>query len=208
MSSTRRRIELTDDCGTYQPNKGLTFQQMKDMYAREGIGAIMGASEKSYAAMGSSEHIKELKHEYRQLEGLKSLQRDIFETADKSGWHERKRELPEILALVHSEVSEALEAYRDGMAVTETKYRYLTTDINRDLDFEDPKYTYLDYPETEDVEGNSILGKPEGVASELADVIIRILDASEELEIETARVLIHKMRYNKTRAYRHGGKVI
>lgn len=199
---------MEDDCGQYSPQGGLTFEQMKEMYAREGINSIMGANEKSYAAMGSSEHIKQLKHEYRQLEGLKSLQKDIFDTAEKSGWHERKRELPEIIALAHSELSEALEAYRDGMGVGETVYRYKTTDIDSNPAYGDPEYTFLKVPETKDVEGNPILGKPEGVASEFADTIIRLLDASEELEVDTVTTLIHKMRYNKTRGYRHGGKKV
>lgn len=202
---------MADDCEQYNSKSGLTFEQMKDMYAREGINGIMGANEKSYAAigaMGTAERIKELKHEARQLEGLRSLQRDIFETADRSGWHERKRELPEIIALAHSELSEALEAHRDGMADGETKYRYKVRDVVVDPAHEDGEYIFTDNPEMEDQDGNLILGKPEGVASEFADVIIRLLDASEELGIMTAEVMIHKMRYNKTRGYRHGGKKV
>jgi NTP pyrophosphatase (non-canonical NTP hydrolase) len=50
--------------------------------------------------------------------------------------------------------------------------------------------------------------KPEGIASEMADCIIRILDycAYEGIDIEQAIQLKHE--YNKTRPYRHGGKRI
>jgi len=37
-----------------------------------------------------------------------------YETAKSKGWHDRERETGTILALIHSEVSEALEADREG----------------------------------------------------------------------------------------------
>ena len=45
---------------------------------------------------------------------LRSLQAMAHEVAVNAGWWERERELPEMLALMHSELSEALEAYRDS----------------------------------------------------------------------------------------------
>lgn len=196
---------MADECGTYQPKIGLTFQQMKDMYAREGINAIMGTHEKPTAAMGSHEDIQALKLELRQKAALRGVQEDIFMTAEKSGWHDRDRELPEILALVHSEVSEALEAYRDGMGVRDNRYRY-PAELFSDEDTSG-EYAWSDMPSIE--RGGVVhLGKPEGVASELADVIVRILDASEELRIETIDVLFQKMKFNKTRPYKHGGKLV
>lgn len=197
---------MTDECGSYKPKGGLTFQQMKDMYAREGIDAIMGANEKGPAAMGSREEIKIMKDRQRKFDAMMAVQKEIFETAEKSGWHERDRELPEALALIHSEVSEALEAYRDGMEETSNQYRYKVDDVIVDPAYEDGEYVYMTLPIMEDQEGNPILGKPEGVASELADVIIRVLDYSEQKGIDTIRVMLQKMEYNKTRGYRHGGK--
>ena len=49
-------------------------------------------------------------------------------------------------------------------------------------------------------------GKPEGIAVELADAMIRILDycAYSGIDIEEALKLKHA--YNKGRPYRHGGK--
>jgi len=41
-------------------------------------------------------------------------QKDIYKCAVEHGWWEGLREVPELLCLVHSEVSEALEAYRQG----------------------------------------------------------------------------------------------
>ena len=42
---------------------------------------------------------------------------------------------------------------------------------------------------------------------EIADVIIRLLDYAEHRGFEIEKALAAKMAYNKTRPYRHGGKL-
>lgn len=49
-------------------------------------------------------------------------------------------------------------------------------------------------------------GKPEGVPSELADVVIRIMDFCGFYQIDLEKAIVEKMEFNKTRPYRHGGK--
>jgi NTP pyrophosphatase (non-canonical NTP hydrolase) len=51
-------------------------------------------------------------------------------------------------------------------------------------------------------------GKPEGFASELADIAIRVIDLAAAMDIDLEREIIMKMSYNRTRPYRHGGSAV
>jgi NTP pyrophosphatase (non-canonical NTP hydrolase) len=51
-------------------------------------------------------------------------------------------------------------------------------------------------------------GKPQGIASELADVIIRCMDLAEFLEIDLGSVIEIKTAYNEYRKPMHGGKAL
>ena len=51
-------------------------------------------------------------------------------------------------------------------------------------------------------------GKPEGVAAEYADIIIRVMHYCGVLGIDIEKVVGEKLVYNQTRGYRHGGKTI
>jgi len=112
---------------------------------------------------------------------------------DKGWWEpqpEGKRTFGECISLMHSELSEALEEYR---AIEDGLYQ----DSPEVLRYEKPGSLS---------EGD--VSKPEGIAAELADVIIRILDTCAYWGIPIGTALIDKMKYNETRAHRHGGKRI
>ena len=112
---------------------------------------------------------------------LNLLAEKINSTAHKLGWYDNgERNFGEVIALMHSELSEALEEWRNGNG--------------------------LDVVYFEEVEG-SRLRKPEGVPVELADCLIRILDTMHEIGVDIEYVVGQKMAYNNNRPYRHGGKL-
>lgn len=51
-------------------------------------------------------------------------------------------------------------------------------------------------------------GKPEGVPSELADILIRVLDLANMLAIDIDAIVTEKMAYNAGRGRMHGGKTL
>jgi NTP pyrophosphatase (non-canonical NTP hydrolase) len=48
------------------------------------------------------------------VESLNALAGSTFDTARQKGWWDWERSFPELLALMHSELSEALESWRDN----------------------------------------------------------------------------------------------
>lgn len=101
------------------------------------------------------------------------------------------------IALVHSELSEALEEYRAGHG-PELVY------------CKGPMGGTSPYPSTDRMSTNEegTPRKPEGVPSELADVVIRIADMAWLYGIDLEGAIKQKLEYNRTRGYRHGGKRI
>ena len=45
---------------------------------------------------------------------MRKLQREIYENARAHGWWDKERTFGDVIALCHSELSEALESYRNG----------------------------------------------------------------------------------------------
>lgn len=104
-------------------------------------------------------------------------------TAKEHGFWEPAPEFGTTIALIHSELSEALEEERAGRPLMYFKEvnGFIVTEFN-------------------EWRGE----KPEGVAVELADAVIRIADLCGYLGIDLEKAIAEKMAYNETRPYKHG----
>lgn len=128
---------------------------------------------------------------------LTEFAKEVHENAVTHGWWEKGVSFGEIIALCHSELSEALQEYRNKMPM---EYKKCTFDGN--MCEKDNCAAY----ETGSCDGELAFDKPEGTAVELADCILRILDYCGKEGIDIERILTEKHEYNKSRPYRHGGK--
>lgn len=110
---------------------------------------------------------------------LRKLTERAHETAFNNGFWDHPSDNDDLvvkLALVHTEISEAVEELRDAPKTG----RGLA-----DIDFEDS-------------------GKPVGFGIELADAVIRIADLAGHVGVDLDKMVRLKMDYNDTRPYRHG----
>ena len=109
---------------------------------------------------------------------INELVQKSFLNAKEHGWHDQPRTVGDLICLMHSELSEALEEYRNGKLPNEVYFNESKPD------------------------------KPEGIPIELADTIIRIFDFCGLHNIDLEHALTIKMEYNKNRPYRHGNKKV
>lgn len=116
-----------------------------------------------------------------EMKTIGEMTAEVRELNIAKGWRTGENTFGDYIALMHSEVSEALEAYRD----------HRLSDPTAGYDHE------LDRP-----------AKPEGVGSEFADVLIRVLDTCDVYGIDLAAEYERKMAYNRTRPYQHGGRTL
>lgn len=135
---------------------------------------------------------------------LAEIQDRIWSTADKAGWHDKPRSVAEGIALMHSELSEALEEVRNGEP---NDLIYYTTKMDGKETRTQEKFTRFVFAD-EDRPDEIVPNKVEGIAAELADAIIRILDDCRTHKIPVIQALFEKMEFNETRPYRHGGKAL
>lgn len=105
---------------------------------------------------------------------ISELVEKAYQNSKNHGFWEEEKNFGEVIALMHTELSEAFEEYREGKNINETYYE-------------------------ED-------GKPCGIPSELADVVIRIFDFCGGVDIDLEKIILEKMKYNESRPQKHQKK--
>lgn len=105
---------------------------------------------------------------------INDLAKTVHENAVAHGWWEGERDISEIVALIHSEWSEALEEARAGRPLV---YRLCADCIDGPCSVEPDTATACGF--------DAAKHKPEGIAVELIDGVIRILDfmGAEETDV-------------------------
>ena len=110
-------------------------------------------------------------------------QHDVYSVNLDNGWFEDDRTVGDDIALLHSEASEMLEAYREGGLADQTV---------------EVSVWKSGQPRP--------LAKPEGFGSEAADLLVRLLDTCQRRGVDLAWEFERKLRFNATRGHKHGGK--
>lgn len=124
------------------------------------------------------------------------------DNAVKHGFWDPPLNFGTAIALIHSELSEALEEDRAGRPMT----WYHCTAGNGDGTVCNPeKWPDCEMAGKEDLCPYRHV-KPEGAAVELADAVIRIADLCGHLGIDLETAIAQKMAYNETRPFKHGKK--
>lgn len=116
---------------------------------------------------------------------INELSRQIHQNARNKGFYDDPRNIGEMLALIHSEVSEALECDRKKKSISH-----------------DPEYVAgLNGDQFKDCFERFIKDTFE---DELADIMIRVMDLAVYKNVDLEKHILLKMRYNSMRPHKHG----
>lgn len=118
-----------------------------------------------------------------------NLQKQIHEANVVKGFYAAERNIGELLALIHSEVSEALEADRKIRT-----HGYAQTKIEDVLDIKDEAAFKSAFEQRH----------KNRFEDELADILIRVMDLAEYKGINLEGHIEAKVRYNALRTHKHG----
>ncbi|OHE41493.1 MAG: hypothetical protein A2Y16_05485 [Tenericutes bacterium GWF2_57_13] len=143
---------------------------------------------------------------------ISELIKQVHQNAKDHGWWDEPRSMAELLCLIHSEVSEALEEDRNHKEPNKT---YYSGKYTSKLGDGTPSFEIIAFgsvpgkaimPPDIDTNPTIDITKPEGIPSELADIVIRVMDICGYHGIDLEAAIAEKMEYNRTRPMRHGGK--
>ncbi len=147
---------------------------------------------------------------------FKTLGKHVRAINDANGWLVPETDTPieqiASLALITTEVSEAIEDVRNGdtvarLTINGHRVHRVTHGSNADWTT-DPDGDGAEMGKHGPAVWTGVTPKPEGLPSELADIIIRTVDFAATRGIDLDKAVAEKVAYNETREFRHGGKAL
>lgn len=138
---------------------------------------------------------------------LSDIVKDSHENSAAHGFYDNEETIetvPSKLALIHSEVSEALESYRDPESDNLVK----VPESVLEMLIEAAAKSDNDHDIVVTSNARQLLekwrNKPRGLDIELADIIIRVADFAGWKGIDLEAAIAKKHAYNVTRPHKHG----
>lgn len=132
------------------------------------------------------------------MNDIKFLQEKIHKNNIEKGFYQDEKNIGEMLCLVHSEVSEALECDR--------KDKYCELHNENWKDGNETLLEMLDNSDDVDFKVSFERLVKDSFEDELSDIVIRVLDLAEYKKIDLYNHILLKMRYNSLRGFKHGKK--
>lgn len=134
---------------------------------------------------------------------ISDIVKRAHENAVKHGFWDPAPEFGTAIALIHSELSEVLEEARAGRPDI---FFDVCANIYGPEGCGKCNRTDRVFVPKEITATDLCKAKPEGVAVELADAVIRIADLCGHLGIDLEAAIALKMEYNEGRPFKHGKK--
>lgn len=129
---------------------------------------------------------------------INKLAEEVHANAKNKGFFDTEKNIGEMLCLIHSEVSEALEADRKNHYTNLKEDWYIKGLAN-------PNYG-ASFNSNESFKNEFKKSVKNTFEDELADVMIRVMDLAAFKGIDLESHIKAKMRYNAMRKHKHGKK--
>ncbi len=143
-----------------------------------------------------------------QAQDLASLAKEAHQTAKDKGWWDDDPAIEETAKALWQHTREhGFSTISDTVSVLKQHWPKRNVGEMMMLWVTEIAEAYEEYRKGRLDDTYEVDGKPEGGVVEVADLIIRIMDTAEHRDWNLGHAIRKKMDYNKTRPYRHGGKL-
>lgn len=122
------------------------------------------------------------------MTNLNEFSKQVYESNKKKGFDVKNENMGQTLCLIHSEISEALEALRHNKKASLTAFFFREEDRVTDQHFQSDFIELI----------------KDTFEDEIADTFIRLMDLVGALDIDIDTHIELKLKYNSLRQFKHG----